>query len=225
MSGTIKDLPKLDRPREKAIRYGVDSLSEIELLAILISSGYKGVSALEIAATLLTKFNGLCNLSKAELNDIIKIKGLKRAKALNLLVAFSLSKKLLLKKEELDEEVVTSDYLYNKYKYQLLSNKQENLVLVMLNNARKIIHEKVMYIGTEDNIIFSYKDVWRELLNNHAKYFYLIHSHPGCNSEPSSKDKIFTSEIFLESNRINIPMIDHLIIGENGYYSFQKLKK
>lgn len=225
MSGTVKDLPKLDRPRERSIRYGVESLSEIELLALLITSGYKGVNAIEIAATLLTKFNGLYNLSKVNLNELTKIKGLKKARALNLLAAFEINKRLFLKKEEQNEEVVDSNYLFNKYKHEMLSTNQEKLVLVMLNNSRQIIHEKTLYIGTEDNLIFSYKDIWRELLNNHAKSFYLIHSHPGASSEPSYKDKIFTSEIFLESKRINIPMIDHLIIGVNGYHSFQNLKK
>ena len=129
MSGTVKDLPKLDRPRERSIRYGVESLSEIELLALLITSGYKGVNAIEIAATLLTKFNGLYNLSKANLNELTKIKGLKKARALNLLAAFEINKRLFLKKEEQNEEVVDSNYLFNKYKHEMLSTNQEKLVL------------------------------------------------------------------------------------------------
>ncbi len=224
-SSTIKNLPKLDRPREKALRYGVSKLSDAELLAVLIAKGYKGVSALELATTLICKFNGLHNLSKVTNKELEKIKGLKEAKSLNLTVAFEIHNRLLIKAQEEEEQVATSEYLYNKYKDQLLRSNQENLILIMLNSKGKIIHEKVMYIGTENNIIFSYHDIWRELLNYHAKSFYLIHSHPGNSSEPSYRDKVFTSELFIESNRINIPMVDHLIIGENGYYSFHKLKK
>ncbi len=223
--GTIKDLPTLDRPREKAIRYGLSSLSDIELLTLLISNGYKGNSAFDIAVNLLKEFNGLYALSKASVLEIEKIKGIKDAKALNLVAIFELHNRLLLKEKESEEIEVNGDYLYNKYKNKLLSNHQENLVLIILNLRRKIIHEKTIYVGTENNVAFSYKDIWRELLNYHGKYFYLIHNHPAAKAEPSRADFIFTTELFIESKRIGIPMIDHLIIGENGYYSFQSMKK
>ena len=74
-------------------------------------------------------------------------------------------------------------------------------------------------------MVFSYKNIWSELIKNNGKYFYLIHNHPGKTCKPSKEDSIFTSELFLESNRMKIPMIDHLIIGNDGYHSFQAVKK
>ncbi len=223
--GNIKNLPTLERPREKALRYGLDSLSDIELLTLLISSGYKDVSALEIAANLLTENNGLLALSKVPLTELKKNKGIKDAKALNLAAIFELHYRLSRKEEEINEKEITVDYLYNKYKEKLLSNNQENLVLVMLNSKMKIIHEKTLYVGTDNKIIFSYKDIWREVLNHNARYFYLVHNHPNGKKEPSDNDIFFTSELFRESKRINIPMIDHIIIGKDGYHSFNELKK
>ena len=223
--GNIKSLPVLERPREKALRYGLESLSDVELLTLLISSGYKDVSALEIAATLLVENNGLLSLSKVPLSELKKNKGIKNAKALNLAAIFELHYRLSKKEEESDESEVNADYLYSKYKDKLLSNNQENLVLVMLNSRMKIIHEKTMYVGTESKIIFSYKDIWRELLNQNARYFYLIHNHPTGIKEPSKNDIFFTSELFRESKRLNIPMVDHIIIGKDCYHSFTQVKK
>lgn len=225
LMGSIKELPKLERPREKAMHYGLASLSDIELLSLLISTGYKGISALEIATSLITNFHGLSSLANASILDIRKTKGIKDAKALNLAAIFELHKRLSIREKEVEDVEVTPDYLYNKYKTNLLSSHQENLILVVLNKKRKIIHEKTIYVGTEKNMCFSYKDIWRELLNNHGYSFYLIHNHPNSSSTPSEQDIIFTGELFLESDRIGIPMIDHLIVGENGYYSFQNLKK
>lgn len=223
--GTIKELPTLERPREKAIRYGVETLSDIELLTLLISKGYKGYSAFDIAVNCIKEFNGLYGLSKASIFEIEKIKGIKDAKALNLISIFELHKRLLMKEKEQEEIVPDSEYLYNKYKHKLLSSHQENLILIVLDSRRKILHEKTLYVGTENNVIYSYKDIWREMLNYHGKYFYLIHNHPGHSSSPSKEDIIFTSELVIQSERLKTPMIDHLIIGENGYYSFQNMKK
>ena len=223
--GNIKTLPELDRPREKALRYGLSVLSDVELLTILISHGYKGRSALEIASTLLSDHGGLYNLSKIPLSQLKKSKGIKDAKALNLAAIFELHNRLSIKNLEESERVTSSQYLYEKYKDKLLSTHQENLVLIILDRYRKIKHEKTLYVGTENNIIFSYKDIWREMLNFNGKYFYLVHNHPNGKSKPSKEDIIFTSEIFLQSKKLSFPMIDHIIIGEDGYYSFTENKK
>lgn len=223
--GTILELPALDRPREKASRYGLSSLSDTELLSLLISKGYQGNNALELASDLINHFNGLMNLSHTSIPELKKIKGIKDAKAINLLAIFEIHNRLLIKEVEANQNVATSEYLYEKYRTNLISSHQENLVLIILNKTHKIIHEKTLYIGTENNVIFSYKDIWRELLNHHGSCFYLIHNHPSGEAKPSDRDIVFTEELFLASNRLKIPMIDHLIIGKDGYYSFQKLKK
>lgn len=223
--GQIKELPILERPREKAIRYGLNSLSDVELLTLLISKGYKGVNALEIATNLFITFNGLKNLAHAPIKELEKVKGIKEAKALNLAAIFELSKRLEIKNNEDTSQTINSLYLYNKYKSMLRGSNQETLIIIILSTKSQILHEKVLYIGTESNMIYSYKDIWRELLNYHAKYFYLIHNHPGGKSTPSREDIAFTSEINLEANRLKVKLLDHIIIGNDGYYSFAEEKK
>ena len=225
LMGTIKELPVLDRPREKALRYGLPSLSDIELLTLLISSGYKGSSALEISTELITKFNGLSNLTRTSLAELQKVKGIKKAKALNLAAIFELNNRLIEKSVQEEEVEVNSEYLYQKYKTKLLNSNQELLIIIILSRKNRITHEKTLYVGTKNSISYSYHDIYRELLNHQGRYFYLIHNHPGTSSSPSKEDIIFTSELFIQSTRIKIPLIDHIIIGEDGYYSFLKEKK
>ena len=103
--------------------------------------------------------------------------------------------------------------------------KQEIIILVILNRRKRIIFETTLYKGTESDVIFSYKEIWRYLLIYQGHSFYLIHTHPNKEAKPSRKDKVFTIELFSAGEKINIPMVDHLIIGDDGYYSFQKSQK
>ena len=224
--GTILDLPTLDRPRERALRYGINELSDVELLTLIIGSGYHGANASEVANKLLTTYNGLDGLSQISITEISKNKGIKESKALLLAAIFEIHKRLNIKKVENSEiDIVNSDYLYQKY-FPILENaNQEVLILVLVNKRKSIIRELTLYKGTENEVIFSYKEMWRELFIHNAYGFYLIHNHPNNIANPSKKDIIFTSEIVRESQKIRIPLIDHLIIGEDGYYSFEKNKK
>lgn len=222
---TIQELPKLDRPREKGLRYGVNSLSDAELIAIIVGKGYHGENAREVANKLLENNNGLIGLSKCSQSDLMNYKGIKHAKALLFSVIFEIHNRLLIKEIEENEEAINSEYLYKKYKSIFSREKQENLALVILDRRSRITFEKIIYKGTENNVIFSYKEIWRELIIHNAYMFYLIHNHPSNEAKPSGRDKVFTKELFKESNRIKIPLQDHIIIGDDGYYSFKNDKK
>lgn len=222
--GRINELPIYERPREKALRFGFDQLSDAELLAIIIGSGYHGESAKEVAENLITSYNGIVELSKTPLSSLKKIKGIKELKALEIATVFELHKRLSIKENEAELEAVDSDFLYKKYRHVLKNERQEVLALVLVNRKNSIIFERTLYRGTEDDVIFSYKEIWRELLIHQAKGFYLIHNHPSQDAIPSVKDKIFTDELFLQGEKMLTPMLDHIIIGENSYYSFKKMK-
>ncbi len=220
--GKIKDLPPLDRPREKAFRYGLDSLSEQELLSILIASGYQGMSANDIASRLLSSSNGLLGLSEKSLSALLKEKGIKKAKALTIATIFEIHRRIIRKEIEIKEDKVTTQYLYNKYKDELSRSDQEELILIILDGRHKIISEQSLYKGTGKQLIFSYHEIWKQLYSHNGKAFFLIHNHPDGDEHPSQRDVLLTQELFRESKRIEIPLIDHIIIGQNNYYSFQK---
>jgi DNA repair protein RadC len=195
--GQIRDLPPLERPREKAIRYGIESLSNVELLAIIIGSGTKKNSALEIASKILSDKNGLINIFHCPYQDFIAYQGLNK-------VAIG------------DEKTI-----YLKYAPTLAREVQEKIVIIVLNRQKKIVYEHILSIGSENNVSCSMRDILRILVLNKGTYFYLIHNHPGNIIEPSEADIAFTSSIIAEAKRIGFSLLDHLIIGEKGAYSFK----
>lgn len=219
--GRIQDLPILERPREKATRYGIETLSDQELLSVVIGSGYHGGNAHEIAGKLLSSSNGLLGLSNRSYSSLLAEKGIKETRALLISAIFEIHKRINAKELEAFPQVST-EYLYNKYHRELLGVDQEVLIIVLLDYRKRIIYETTLYKGTENNVIFSYKDIWRELYRRNAKSFYLIHNHPSHSHAPSVQDVVFTQEMFRESRRIGIPLVDHIIIGQDGFYSFQK---
>lgn len=221
--GKIQELPALDRPREKALRYGINTLTDAELLAIAISSGYQGVNAREIANSLLEKCGGLQGLKDYPFNELTKFKGVKDKKALIVSVIYEIHRRLLIK--DVEEVEADNSQIYQKYLSIFSKENQEHLALVITNRRNKITFEKTLYVGTENNLVFSYKEIWKQLILHDAKGFILVHNHPTNKAEPSDRDIVITAEIKLEANRIGIPLKDHLIIGDDGYYSIIKKQK
>ena len=221
----LKNLPILDRPREKAARYGIDTLSDVELLSIVLANGYQGSNALEISSTLINKYGGLQKLSEVSFKELKKNKGIKDAKSLLLSAMFEIHFRLLNKANENDELLITDDCLAKKYSSIMSRSNQEILAIVLLNSRNKIIFEKILYRGSKNMISISFDDIRSLLERFEAKSYYLIHNHVEGDCQPSEQDLIVTNNIILQSKKLNIKLIDHLIISKNEYYSFSKMKK
>lgn len=217
----IKDLPKTERPREKAVRYGFDILSNIELFALIIGSGTKGYSALDIAYELVHKNNGLANLVKLPYQDFLRIKGLSKANALKIGATFELFRRLNgLVNEEVEK--IDESVIFNKYSVTLQKFDQEVLGIIILNRKKKLLAEKIIYIGTRTCITASMREIFKELLLAGGTYFYIFHNHPSENVLPSEQDIVFTSQVIRECSKYGFTMVDHLIISTNECYSFSK---
>ena len=223
--GKIANLPYLERPREKAIRFGMENISDEELLAIILTSGYKGVSVNELSCQLITQFGGLSGLKKAGLAELKKCKGINNVKALTLLASIELHRRLQNKEEQNKIEVASPSYLYFKYRNKLIDATQEHLIIVCVNRRNEIIAEKIVYIGTGSNMPISHQDVFRAAFNAKAHAFYLIHNHPDGDIKPSIDDLFVTDEIIKAGKQLGISLLDHIIIGKEGYYSFQEKTK
>ena len=221
----IKNLPKLDRPREKALRYGINSLSDSELLALLLNNGYKGNNILEIATTLLSKYKGLVGLLNVPISELKKNKGIKDVGALKIALIGEFYKRIVEKNSVAESEIIDDKYLYNKYKSMFYQASQEYLVLIILNSRKRIIYETNVYKGQSDLIHIDFKDIYKELVKYDGKSFYLIHNHPGGDASPSEEDKKTTLDLISQSRRMKVKLLDHLIIGDECYYSFKKMKK
>lgn len=217
----ITQLPELERPREKCLRFGADSLSDEELLAIVIGSGYQGKNAKDIAYELISQSGGLTSLSKQSYKTFLSHKGISKVKALTLVAIVELSKRMSIKNTEENLADITSEYLYQKYKEYLKDTSQECLVIICLNRYKKIIHEELLFKGTESKVNISIKDICRVILDFNSSSFYLLHNHPSGISYPSKEDIIFTENLIIQTDNLSIPLVDHLIIGRNDYYSLK----
>lgn len=218
----ISDLPILERPREKANRYGINSLSDEELIALLIGSGGVDNSALDIAKTMLYDCGGLYNLANKNIEQLKLYKGVKDARALTLAAIFEIAKRYNIKQAEKGEYIVDSEYLYNKYKNRLMTNGQETFVLIILDKKKKVVHEVELYRGSNRRITVSFHDIFKIIMMYDGFYIFVIHNHPEGNSVPSKEDILFTREILNRCEKMEVTLLDHLIIAKDGYYSFYR---
>lgn len=219
--GQIKDLPALERPREKAFHYGIQTLSDAELLALLIGSGTQGYGAMDIAYSIMKDKPGLTNIFDSPYQDFMKYPGLKKVTALKLVAAFELGKRYQQKNLTPENQKADTISIYQKYAPKLRGMIQECLAIVILNRRQRIIFETTLSIGSGKAVTCSSRDVLRCLILNKGNYFFLLHNHPGGTLEPSSQDVTFTGEVIRESERLGIHLIDHLIMGDSNAYSFR----
>ena len=217
----IKTLDAYCRPRERFIRHGVSSLSDNELLAILISSGTKSMSAIDIANKMISDSVSLFNLANQDYNLLMSYSGIGKATAIKLSAAFEIAKRYQYMKLEKDETVVNTKYLYQRYSLRMIHQEQETLQIVVLNTKKQIIHEETLFKGDSHSVTFSTKDILRIVILHKGKYFYIIHNHPSGISSPSEGDVIFTTELVILAKQMEVNILDHLIIAEDGYYSFR----
>lgn len=220
--GKIQDLPVTEKPREKAERFGIESLKDEELLALVINSGTIGHSSLDIARDILFDCGNLSLLINKPSLYFYGFKGLKKARALSIIAALEIAKRVNEKQLFNNEEnqVVTSEILFRRYSFRLSGSTQEELIIVILNKNKQIINEQSVYRGDDNNIMINYRDILRLLMIHNGYYFYLIHNHPNNTFLPSDADVLFTKKIEEKAKQIHVKLLDHIIISKSGYYSF-----
>ena len=213
----ISDIPINLRPREKALHYGIEELSDQELLALIIGSGGRGNSAIDIAGELLkTHANSMESLSNTNYQSLLSFLGLKKSIALRLLATFEFHKRLNSSKYKNPPTIESIHDVY--FRYQNMEDlDHEELVILMLDLKLRIIKEKVLYKGTFDSFEIDVREILRELVLAKAKYFYLIHNHPDEESGPSDNDILSTKIVGKAAKNMGIILLDHLIIFKGGF--------
>lgn len=213
----IKDLYEERRPREKAGLYGISSLSEGELLALVIGSGTKGKNALECASSLLNGYPSLSSLSEGAISLRLKAEGIGKAKAYALAACFELARRLnregVLKGLSLEPHD-----LYLRYRERLSKLRGESLLVIYLDHGNKPLREVEPSRGK--SLTFDPKSIIAEGVMLNAKGMVLFHNHPSGISMPSKKDIDSTMVLYKTAKQFNLPIIDHIIIAGEGYFSF-----
>lgn len=227
MSGSnkIKDLPLLARPREKALYYGINTLSEPELLALIIGQGKKGESALYLAQKLLDRHFSLANIYKISDPELLIMPGIGKAKALKILAVSELNRRLVSYEGNVNHLKYDETRLVYNYQKKIGRLQKETLFLVGLSRRNMIISEKQLYIGNEKGFMLDVKEVIRELLIMNAERYVLIHNHPSGIVKPSQNDLNTTEQLAKESAKFGVYLYDHIIIGVNSHYSLRSHHK
>ena len=214
----IKDVPKYERPREKMLKNGVESLSNRELLAIIIKTGIKGKSAIELAEEILYSINSLNDLKDIELNEVTKIKGLGRVKAMEIICAIELGKRITLEKNR-KKKLKNSSEIYLAYKDYLLDYKVEHFIAIYFDSKCNVLGMKHLFSGDTDMVFAKPNEIFRYAIKLGAPALVVMHNHPSGDSKPSENDIEFTERLVEMAYATNILLLDHIIVG-NSYYSF-----
>lgn len=220
---SMKNLPMEERPYEKCISGGVHTLSDAELLAAILGNGTIGKTALELAMELLyenTSEPGFLHILQLGLEDLQKIHGIGKAKAIRLLCVAEFARRLAKQsaKERLDfsNPKSVADY----YMEDLRHLKQEQLILVMLNGKNKLLGDKILFVGTVNQSLVNPREVYLEALKREAVFIILLHNHPSGDITPSNADVVMTRKMKQAGELIGIRLLDHIIIGNQEYSSF-----
>jgi len=219
---SIKNWAIDDRPREKLTLKGAESLSNSELLAILINNGSVEKSAVDLAKELLAAAdNNLQRLSKLTVKDMVnlKIKGLGPAKAVTIAAALELGVRRSMADNK-KEVILTSKDIANYLKAQLEYKKHEVFAVVFLNKANKINHYEIISEGGITGTVADPRIILKKALEHDAVSIVLSHNHPSGNLKPSRQDKDLTDKIKEASGYFDIKVLDHIIVSEEGYFSF-----
>ena len=219
----IRDLPKVERPREKLIEKGVQNLKDEELLAILLQTGgKKGKSAIETARQILRKYSKKRFL-KLNYKDLREIKGIGPAKACTILAAQELVKRALKVREETLPVIRSIKDVIAQFSY-LRNKTREHLAALYLNARNEMIFKKHLFVGTLDANIAHPREVFKHALEKNAASLILVHNHPSGDPEPSKSDLEITKRISEAGKIMGIDVLVHIIITKTKVFSFKKKK-
>lgn len=220
---TIKRLPDSEKPYEKFMKYGPASLSDAELLAVIIKTGTNGLTSVEVAQNFLCKGRrNLLNLHEISYEEMIKMHGIGKVKAIQLKCIAELSRRIAettyYNKICLNNPQTIADY----YMEQLRHERREHLIVGMFDSKCRLIEDKLLSIGSVNASIVSPREIFMAALECQAVHLVLVHNHPSGSPVPSKADDAVTNQIYECGRMMGILLSDHIIIGDQAYYSYRE---
>ncbi len=218
----IKDWAEEDRPREKMLLKGVAALSDAELLGILIGSGNKNETAVELAQRILHSIsNNLNTLGKQEIKDLIKnFNGIGEAKAITIAAAMELGKRRKLSEMAVQPQITSSEDAYQLFHPVLADIKHEEVWVLLLNRANKVLKKIQVSKGGISGTVVDIRMIMKEAIDNLASAIILCHNHPSGNNSPSADDDSITKRLKEAGKIMDIQLLDHIIVCDHSYYSY-----
>ena len=222
---TIKEMSKDERPRERAINHGIESLTNAELLALILRTGQQGLPVTDLCRQLMSdNDHSLLRLARRSRNELMLSKGIGEAKALQVEAMMELTKRY--HREMIDcstrqlETVKASATIYNRMRYRIANLPHEEVWILLLNRRNQIIKEFRLTTGGSTASVFDTKMIIKRALLENAEGLAMCHNHPSGNLRPSPQDDQITRKLYAAAQTMDLRMLDHVIITVDGYYSY-----
>ena len=216
MTDVIRDLPIDDRPRERLLEHGAETLSDAELIALLLGSGVRGKNAVQLARELLGE--GMSSLSRRDIKDLVKTPGVGPAKAARIGAVIEIARRVSSGRPD-EKPTFDATILGPKLVTKYARHTQERLGALFLDSRHRILQQREIYIGTIDHALVSTRDIIRFAVTDNAVAIVLFHNHPSGTTIPSKADIAFTKKLRESLSYCDIELLDHLIIGAHGFHS------
>ncbi|GAK09279.1 DNA repair protein RadC [Geomicrobium sp. JCM 19038] len=220
----IMNIPNDERPRERLLLEGADKLSNVELLAILLRTGSRQESVIELSQRILTAFGGLLPLKEATLEELQAIKGIGRVKAIEIRAVLELGKRIHTTSDKSRAIISSPNDAVDLVMEDLRFLKQEHFVAIYLNTKNQVIHKQTLFIGSLNSSIVHPREVFKEAIRRSAASVIALHNHPSGDPEPSEEDKAVTRRLFECGQLLGIEFLDHIVIGDHKYVSLRELE-
>src|SRR5574344_858197 len=217
----IKEIPINERPRERLLTLGKESLSNEDLLSIVLKTGTIDKSVKEISLELLSQIRDISNLKNISFDKLISIKGIGNIKAIELLATIELGKRIFMN-NVIDRNISLRNAkdIYESCKYLFYDKKQEYFYCLYFNSKQELIERKLLFMGTINKSVVHPREIFKEAYLCSASRIVCMHNHPSNDLTPSSEDIYLTKSLVQIGNINGIPVVDHIIVGDNNYYSF-----
>ena len=223
---SMKELPDSEKPYEKFLQFGADALSDAELLAVIIKSGAQGKRSIEVAQELLAHGSrNLLNLYELSYDDMQRIHGIGRVKAIQLKCIAELSKRIAKTRYQDKLCMDHPQTIANYYMERMRHEKQEQLRALFFDSKCRLISDEVISVGSATATLVSPREVFLAALHSNAIQLILLHNHPSGNAEPSEDDDTVTRRMKECGELLELPVIDHIILGDRSYYSYREHKR
>ena len=222
---TIHDMPSGERPRERLRDYGASSLSNAELMAILMRTGSRSENVLSMASRVLSRFGGLGGIARASFRELCTEKGLGEAKAAELKAGLELGRRLSTLQPEERPHVASPQDIFNLLRSEMGLLEQEHLRVVLLNTKNEVIAIPEIYKGSVNTAVIRVSEVFRDAIRENCPAIVVVHNHPSGNPAPSAQDIEVTTRIVEAGQMLDIEVLDHIVIGHSGDNGFVSMKE
>ena len=224
-SQRIQELPPDERTYEKCLHSGPEKLTDSELLAVILRSGTRGSSSVQLADEVLhlgQNEQGLLGIYHLSMEDLMQIRGIGQVKAVQIKCIGELSKRIATREAGKLLDFHSPDTIAAYYMERMRHEEQEQMICTMLNTKNQFLGDEVISRGTVNSSLVSPRDLILAAFRHRAVYMILVHNHPSGNPEPSKDDLLFTKRVWEAGALVDIPLLDHIVIGDQQYFSFRQ---